>query len=73
MKKIHNEKLIENPYPKQEGAEPLSLFECGGIPDDSKEKLDRIHALIANDFWALVEKSGIFENSSFGFAVRSGL
>jgi len=49
------------------------LFEWAGIPDDSLEKLDRIHSLIANDFWALVKRSGIFEDSGVGFAVRNGL
>jgi hypothetical protein len=73
MKKIHAEKLSETPSAKQSDAEQLSLFEWAGIPDESLEKLDRIHSLIANDFWALVKRSGIFEDSGVGFAVRNGL
>jgi hypothetical protein len=72
MKKNHTQENSENPSTKQSNAEQLSLFEWAGIPDDSPDESDRIHSLIANDFWALVKRSGIFEDSGVGFAVRNG-
>ena len=70
MKKNRTQENGEKPSTKQSDAEQLSLFEWAGIPDESLEKLDRIHSLIANDFWALVKRSGVFEDS---VAVRNGL
>jgi hypothetical protein len=72
MKKNNTQEDSENPSTKQSNAEQLSLFEWAGIPDDSQEKLDHIHTQIVNDFWSLVERSGMFEDSSLGWAVRSG-
>ena len=77
MSNSHAKTANESFSTKQSNAEQvweqLDLFEWAGIDVESPKTSDRIHSLIANDFWALVEKSGIFENSSFGFAVRSGL
>lgn len=72
MKKNHTQENTQKPSTKQSNAKQPSLFEWAGIPDDSPDESERIHALIANDFWALVKKSGIFEDSGVGFAVRNG-
>ncbi len=73
MKNIHVQNSSENRSTRQPDEQQLSLFEWAGLPDDSPEKLDRIRAVIEESIWALVERSGIFEDSSHGFAVRNGL